>query len=84
MGVPQFSSQEYEQAYVLSKARRMVDQQVSRRGASTDAEEAKRKQVQAAPLYLRGRMKRDEDLPEIEIGSGEEGARRGAGLRSRV
>ena len=31
-------------------------------------EEAKRKRVEAAPLYMRARVERDETLPEVEVG----------------
>ena len=36
--------------------------------------QAKRKRVEAAPLYLKGRVERDETLPEVEVG--EEGPRK--------
>ena len=63
--------QEWERAYVLVKARRMLD------GAHTirdwpaairapTTEEAKRRRVEAALTYLKGRVERGEELPEVE------------------
>ena len=46
-----------------------------RRHPAKTPEEAKRKRVEAAPLYLKGRVERDETLPEVEVG--EAGPRQG-------
>ena len=64
---------------MLAKARGMVDgvRVIKRCPAAAKAatpEEAKRKRVDAAPLYLKGRVERDETLPEVEVG--EEGPRK--------
>ena len=65
--------------YLLAKAQGMVDgaRLIKKCPAATQAktpEEAKRKRVEAVPLYLRGRVERDETLPEVEVG--EEGPRK--------
>ena len=72
--VPPFQAalQEPERAYLLAKARCMVDgaRVINKWPAATQAqtpEEAKRKRVEAAPLYLQGRVERDEELPGVEV-----------------
>ena len=65
--------QDWERVYVLAKARGMVDgARVNNKcPAATHAktpEEAKRMRVEAAPLCLKGRVERDETLPEVEVG----------------
>ena len=37
-------------------------------------EEAKQQRVEASPAYLRGRVERDEELPEVEVRGEEEGS----------
>ena len=71
--------QDWERVYVLAKAQGMVDgaRVINKCLAATQAatpEEAKRKRVEAAPLHLKGRVERDETLPEVEVG--EEGPRK--------
>ena len=65
--------QDWERAYLLAKAQGMVDgaRLIKKCPAATQAktpEDAKRKRVEAAPLYLKGRVERDETLPEVEVG----------------
>ena len=76
--------QEWERAYLLAKARGMVDgaRVINKCPAATQAEtpeEAKRKRVEAAPLFLKGRVELDEALPEVDVRR--EAERRGIGLQ---
>ena len=64
--------QEPERAYVIARARGMVDggRAITKCPAAARAkgpEEVKRKRVEAAPLYLKGRVEQDEVLPEVEV-----------------
>ena len=64
--------QDWERDYFLTKARAMVDgkRDVTKCPAATNAKtrsEAKRKRVEVAPLSLKGRVERDEPLPEVEV-----------------
>ena len=68
----QAALEEPERAYLLAKARAMVDgvRVITRCPAAAragTAEEAKQRRVEAAPLSLRGRVEREEALPEVEV-----------------
>ena len=77
VSVPPFQAalQEPERAYLLAKARGMVDgaRVINKCPAAAEGRtrgEAKRKRVEAAPHYLKGRVERDEELPEVEVKKG--------------
>ena len=64
--------QDWEWDYFLTKARAMVDgkREITKGPDATRAatpEEAKEKRVEVAPLSLKGRVERDEPLPEVEV-----------------
>ena len=64
--------QDWERDYFLTKARAMVDgkRDITKCPAATRAatpQEAKQKRVEVAPLSLKGRVERDEPLPEVEV-----------------
>ena len=74
--------QGWERDYFLTKARAMVDgkREITKCPAATNAKtrsEAKRKRVEVAPLSLKGRVERDEPLPEVGVGM-EDGDRKRA------
>ena len=64
-----------KRAYMLLKAQRLREaaQAINDclsggpHGTVMAPEEAKRKRVEAAPVYLKGRVERDEALPEVEV-----------------
>ena len=66
-------------AYLLTRARAMVDgvavivkcPAAARAGT---AEQAKQRRIEAAPLWLRGRMEGEMALPEVVVEGQEEGA----------
>ena len=65
--------QDWERDYFLTKARAVVDgkRDITKCPAATRAAtpaEAKQKRVEVAPLSLKGRVERDEPLPEVEVG----------------
>ena len=72
-------STQASRAYLLTRARAMVDGVVvvvkcpaaARAGT---AEEAKQRRVEAAPLWLRGRVEGEMALPEVVVEGQEEGA----------
>ena len=80
MRLIQAAKQERERAYLLAKVRAMVDAAlVIDKCSSGDCtrEEALRKRLRAAPAYLRQRVELGEELPEVEVRPGGEGADEG-------
>ena len=70
--------QEWERSYVLTKALRLVHATLAITKCQAAAraktpEEAKQKRVEAAALFLKGRVERDEALPEVEVREVEQG-----------
>ena len=71
--------QEWERSYVLTKALRLVHATLAITKCQAAAraktpEEAKQKRVEVAPICLKGRVQRDEALPEVEVREVEQGA----------
>ena len=68
----QAAIEDFGRAYLLAKARAMVDgvRVITKCPAAAragTADEAKQRRVDAAPLSLRGRVEREEALPEVEV-----------------
>ena len=57
----------------LSEAVRAINECPAATG-SISLEKAKQKRVEAAPVYLKARVERDQALPEVQVRSDEEGA----------
>ena len=65
--------QEWERSYVLAKARGITDgvfaiKKFTPAASARTGGAVKRMRVEAAPTYLKGRVEREEALPEVEVG----------------
>ena len=83
----QAALQEPERCYMLAKARGMVDgtDAIKKCPAAIRAktpDEAKQRRVEAAPMFLRRRVEREEELPKVEVRREEEESHKAEELRA--